>query len=659
MLVIYEILSSPLVRKEQKKSIDEALLTSINQRKGIVPSAVEYNAEFGLSWSFRPKEPTSHSANTNSSCGATTKDFTNLSAASPFVFCFGFQIVGVFVFQLLIEERHKGLVSSLRKLGLLDSAYWIAWMGSVQLLLLAASVLALIVAGIMEEFTYVLQKLDLGFVLFWMPWFHTGQALSNIFSVIQYGTSYSGADMQQTQLVTDYNMPNYSTFQTVSLGYTFGLMVGCSVVYVALAWICGQAYFTGSRDAVIEGDVRGRERAVSQQEGSIRAYKVSKTFKGVQALKEVFICGYDVDYEMRIVQQSIGVCSQDDFLWDELTAMEHMRIHALFKGLREGPRLQAACENVLSVLGLLERANTLAMNFSGGMKRRLSAAMSIDRVVVLTTHNLEEADYLSDRVLVLHTGQVKAIGDPLSLKQKYGSGYQVRMVVDQSIAKPVAGDIIKVSRLDLLNLARFLEWLESIQARSKAVKEWVISNTTLEQVFLTLCASSETNYAGQLSSTDPMCVLCGRNKRAPCVLLALHDGNTLMLPDALCASCPAFSAFLLPSDELTPLLQSGVNMAEKSIELVQAAHRKAASLYQIEVSNSYNLINEEKKTTEEESTEIPSVNFDQLETTAVLNESNARSNSLFEAAAIPRTYGYSTLVYLIPDSNSNVARNYF
>ena len=498
-----------------QKSIDEALLTSINQRKGIVPSAVEYNAEFGLSWSFRPKEPTSHSANTNSSCGATTKDFTNLSAASPFVFCFGFQIVGVFVFQLLIEERHKGLVSSLRKLGLLDSAYWIAWMGSVQLLLLAASVLALIVAGIMEEFTYVLQKLDLGvlflflwlsltaavsnsfflssvcgtpsrattivfvnffatlltiiflspflnsyeevsslctlfgssyyqiydarsgigfaqFVLFWMPWFHTGQALSNIFSVIQYGTSYSGADMQQTQLVTDYNMPNYSTFQTVSLGYTFGLMVGCSVVYVALAWICGQlidgrsidvilfppavrAYFTGSRDAVIEGDVRGRERAVSQQEGSIRAYKVSKTFKGVQALKEVsfsvqkgevlcllghngagkstlfnilsgitppthgkvFICGYDVDYEMRIVQQSIGVCSQDDFLWDELTAMEHMRIHALFKGLREGPRLQAACENVLSVLGLLERANTLAMNFSGGMKRRLSAAMSI------------------------------------------------------------------------------------------------------------------------------------------------------------------------------------------------------------------------------------------------------------------------------------------
>ena len=54
-----------------------------------------------------------------------------------------------------------------------------------------------------------------------------------------------------------------------------------------------------------------------------------------------------------------------------------MRLHALFKGLREGPKLRAACANVLSILGLLDRADTLALNFSGGMKRRLSAAMSI------------------------------------------------------------------------------------------------------------------------------------------------------------------------------------------------------------------------------------------------------------------------------------------
>ena len=617
----------------------------MNTRRGVSPPDVEYTADFGISWSFNPNQPNSNSGNTNSTCGEVTKDFGDLSFAAPFVFSFGFQLVGVLVFQLLIEERHKGLVRSLRKLGLLDTAYWISWVTSTQVLLVSSSVLALVVSAIMQSYVYVLQQLDFGvlflflwlgltvavsnafflssicgtpsrattivfvnfftalltlifmslplntyvelssacrlvassyyqvydsrsgigfaqFVLFWMPWFHTGQALSSVLSVIQYGNAYTSADMQRTQSVTDFYSPGYSTFHTVSLGYTFGLMVGSSVVYLTLSWLFGQlldglsldvillphpvrVYLMGSTAAVVDGDVRGRERQISQKEGSIRAYKVSKTFKGVQALKEVsfavnkgevlcllghngagkstlfnilsgivqpthgkvYIGGYDVDYEMKQIQQSIGVCSQDDFFWDELTALEHMRLHALFKGLREGSKLSAACANVLSILGLLDRADTLALNFSGGMKRRLSAAMSIvgnvkilfldgrystylcycsvfglvdiytnssgahytvvepttgldpisrraiwnmvslvkrDRVVVLTTHNLEEADYLSDRVLVLHTGQVKAIGDPLSLKQRYGSGYQVRMVVDNSIAKAVANDILKV-----------------------------------------------------------------------------------------------------------------------------------------------------------------------------------------------------------------------
>lgn len=80
---------------------------------------------------------------------------------------------------------------------------------------------------------------------------------------------------------------------------------------------------------------------------------------------------------MTQLQQFIGVCPQDDFLWDELTALEHMRIHAQFKGIPTGPTLDAACLNVLTLVKLGDRANTLAKDFSGGMKRRLSAAMSI------------------------------------------------------------------------------------------------------------------------------------------------------------------------------------------------------------------------------------------------------------------------------------------
>ena len=76
------------------------------------------------------------------------------------------------------------------------------------------------------------------------------------------------------------------------------------------------------------------------------------------------------------VQQTIGICSQDDLLWDNLTAREHMLLTAAFKGLRWGPELLNAVENVLTRVKLTDRANDFCHQFSGGMKRRLSVAMS-------------------------------------------------------------------------------------------------------------------------------------------------------------------------------------------------------------------------------------------------------------------------------------------
>lgn len=72
------------------------------------------------------------------------------------------------------------------------------------------------------------------------------------------------------------------------------------------------------------------------------------------------------------------------------------------------------------------------------------AIMKKDRVVVLTTHNMEEADYLSDRIMILQQGQVKALGDSLFLKQNYGTGYQVRMIVEPSVASVVSNEVMKV-----------------------------------------------------------------------------------------------------------------------------------------------------------------------------------------------------------------------
>ncbi len=91
--------------------------------------------------------------------------------------------------------------------------------------------------------------------------------------------------------------------------------------------------------------------------------------------------GLDTQNDVSEIQQGLGVCPQDDVLWDELTAREHMLLTAAFKGLdinfgSSTSVLSSAIDNVLKKVQLFDRANDFSRNFSGGMKRRLSVAMS-------------------------------------------------------------------------------------------------------------------------------------------------------------------------------------------------------------------------------------------------------------------------------------------
>jgi len=91
---------------------------------------------------------------------------------------------------------------------------------------------------------------------------------------------------------------------------------------------------------------------------------------------KVCLSGLDVENDSAEIQQIIGVCAQDDLLWDDLTAREHMLLTAAFKGIEWGPQLLASVDSVLNMVQLKERCNQFARQYSGGMKRRLSVAMS-------------------------------------------------------------------------------------------------------------------------------------------------------------------------------------------------------------------------------------------------------------------------------------------
>eukprot|EP00960_Hanusia_phi_P066607 766433-Hanusia_phi.AAC.1 len=142
---------------------------------------------------------------------------------------------------------------------------------------------------------------------------------------------------------------------------------------------------------------------------------------------------------MNRVKRVIGICPQFDILWERLTAREHLAIFAIIKGIKPDSVYHEADKRIEEVR-LNDAANQIAGSFSGGMKRRLSVAVSLignpsvvyldepttgmdpinrrhvwdvieaakqDRCVVLTTHSMEEADILGDRIGIMAKGRLR------------------------------------------------------------------------------------------------------------------------------------------------------------------------------------------------------------------------------------------------------------
>ena len=170
---------------------------------------------------------------------------------------------------------------------------------------------------------------------------------------------------------------------------------------------------------------------------------------------EAKVCGYDVVKQPDLVRKSIGVVFQEPALDDQLTGRENLDFHARLYGLNRRER-EERIEEVLKLVGLGDRADELVKNYSGGMRRRLEIArgfihhprilfldeptlgldvqtrraiwsyiMELNKregiTIFLTTHYLEEADNLSDRVAIIDHGKILAVDSPRKLKDMIGS----------------------------------------------------------------------------------------------------------------------------------------------------------------------------------------------------------------------------------------------
>lgn len=173
-----------------------------------------------------------------------------------------------------------------------------------------------------------------------------------------------------------------------------------------------------------------------------------------------YIHGYEISQDMVQIRKSLGLCPQHDVLFDNLTVAEHLYFYAQLKGLSV-QKCPEEVKQMLHTLGLEDKRDSRSKFLSGGMKRKLAIGIALiagskvlmldeptsgmdavsrraiwdllqqqksDRTVLLTTHFMDEADLLGDRIAILAKGELQCCGSSLFLKQKYGAGYHMTLV---------------------------------------------------------------------------------------------------------------------------------------------------------------------------------------------------------------------------------------
>jgi ABC-2 type transport system ATP-binding protein len=241
---------------------------------------------------------------------------------------------------------------------------------------------------------------------------------------------------------------------------------------------------------------------------------------------DAYIAGFSVLKEPLRVRKVIGLMPQDLTADDEMTGWDNVMIQARLYGYR-GKEAEERVRRALDTVGLLDAAMRRVSTYSGGMRRRLEIAMSLvhdpevlfldeptlgldvqtrrvlwdlirefrrsGKTLLLTTHYMEEADVLSDRVAIIDEGRIKAEGTPEELKGRIkGDRISVELYSDADI-ESLAEELSRLglscsvdSNILTISAHNASEVLPQIIDRlsGRRVKSINIVKPNLEEVFL-------------------------------------------------------------------------------------------------------------------------------------------------------------------------------
>jgi len=228
----------------------------------------------------------------------------------------------------------------------------------------------------------------------------------------------------------------------------------------------------------------------------------------------------------------IGYCPQENIFYPKLTCLEQLIFIGQMYGL-PAPMLKKRAAELLNLLGLTDKTNVKASNLSGGMKRRLNIGLALihdpeilildepeagldpqsrimvrdfirkvgmTKTVILTTHNMDEADRLADRVAIIDHGKLLLLNTPSNLKRTIGEGDILELVISNGETEAIERFIVELNNQNmkiktgadsiLIKDQNIIEKLSAIKTCAETnrltIGEIKLRENSLEDVFIHL-----------------------------------------------------------------------------------------------------------------------------------------------------------------------------
>jgi lipooligosaccharide transport system ATP-binding protein len=239
------------------------------------------------------------------------------------------------------------------------------------------------------------------------------------------------------------------------------------------------------------------------------------------------VAGKDITYEAREIKYKIGVAPQEDNLDPDFTVIENLLVYSRYYDIAK-QKAKIKANELLKFMQLEEKRDVIIPALSGGMKRRLILARAMMNepqilildepttgldpqarhliwskikelqkqgvTVILTTHYLDEASQLCDRILIMDQGKIIEKGKPSDLIKKH-VGYEVLEALNSEESMQCLKDVFPDARIDVVNdkIQLFANKPRGVLAKTLekiSFKGGIIRDSNLEDVFLKLAGRS-------------------------------------------------------------------------------------------------------------------------------------------------------------------------